>query len=75
VGSHREAAAQFARALRYADGLAPERRAELLERRSYECYLTNDFEGAIEARRAHCTSTGRPATAVARGTPTAGSRG
>ena len=51
LGSHREAAAQFARALRYADGLAPERRAELLERRSYECYLTNDFVGAIEARR------------------------
>ncbi|MGZ8633585.1 MAG: LuxR C-terminal-related transcriptional regulator, partial [Solirubrobacteraceae bacterium] len=51
LGSHREAAAQFARALRYADGLAPERRAPLLERRSYECYLINDFVGAIEARR------------------------
>ena len=33
LGSHREAAAQFARALRYADGLAHELRAELLERR------------------------------------------
>ena len=30
----------------------PSARAELLERRSYECYLTNDFAGAIEARRA-----------------------
>jgi DNA-binding CsgD family transcriptional regulator/tetratricopeptide (TPR) repeat protein len=51
LGSHREAAAQFARALRYAERLAPERRAELLERRSYECYLTDDIAGAIDARR------------------------
>jgi DNA-binding CsgD family transcriptional regulator len=51
LGSHREAAAQFARALRYGADLAPERRAELLERRSYECYLTDDIAGAIEARR------------------------
>ena len=43
--SHREAAAQFARALRYAHGLPRERRAELLERRSYECYLTDDIAG------------------------------
>jgi DNA-binding CsgD family transcriptional regulator len=49
--SHREAAAQFARALRYGAHLPRERRAELLERRSYECYLTNDIAGAIEARR------------------------
>jgi DNA-binding CsgD family transcriptional regulator len=51
LGSHREAAAQFARALRYAEALPPERRAELLERRSYECYLTNDVVHAIDARR------------------------
>jgi DNA-binding CsgD family transcriptional regulator len=51
LGSHREAAAQFARALRYADDLEPARRAELLERRSFECYLTDDMPGAIEARR------------------------
>ena len=51
LGSHREAAAQFARALRYAGGLPPDRRAELLERRSYECYLTHDIAGAVEARR------------------------
>jgi predicted ATPase len=36
LGSHREAAAHFARALRYGAALAPDRRAELLERRSYE---------------------------------------
>jgi DNA-binding CsgD family transcriptional regulator len=51
VGSHSEAAAQFARALRFADGIAPERRAELLDRRSYECYLTDRIPEATEARR------------------------
>jgi DNA-binding CsgD family transcriptional regulator len=51
LGSHREAAAQFARALRHGAGLPPDRRAELLERRSYECYLTHDIPGAIEARQ------------------------
>src|SRR5204863_9703605 len=45
------AADQFARALRYAEGLEPARRAELLERLSYECYLTNRVPEAIEARR------------------------
>jgi DNA-binding CsgD family transcriptional regulator len=52
LGSHREAAAQFARALRYAEDLEPARRAALLERRSYECYLTDRISDAIEARRA-----------------------
>ena len=51
VGAHREAAAQFARALRFADGLEPRQRAELLDRRSYECYLTDRIPEAIEARR------------------------
>jgi DNA-binding CsgD family transcriptional regulator len=46
VGAHREAAAQYARALRHADTLPPEERAELLERRSFECYLTDQHEGA-----------------------------
>jgi DNA-binding CsgD family transcriptional regulator len=50
VGAHREAAAQFARALRFAGGLDSRRRAELLERRSYECYLTNAMDDAIVAR-------------------------
>jgi DNA-binding CsgD family transcriptional regulator len=50
LGSHREAAKQYARALREADGLAPERRAELYERRSYECYLTDQMPEALEAR-------------------------
>jgi DNA-binding CsgD family transcriptional regulator len=50
VGSHREAAKQYARALREADGLPPEQRAELYERRSYECYLTDQMPEALEAR-------------------------
>jgi DNA-binding CsgD family transcriptional regulator len=48
-GAHREAAAQYARALRFAGRLAAEQRAELLERRSYECFLTRQFDEAIEA--------------------------
>jgi DNA-binding CsgD family transcriptional regulator len=51
LGSHREAAAQFARALRHGGGLPSDRRAELLERRSYECYLTHDIRGAVQARQ------------------------
>jgi DNA-binding CsgD family transcriptional regulator len=50
LGSHREAADQFARALRYARDLPPARRAALLERRSYECYLTDDIADAFAAR-------------------------
>jgi DNA-binding CsgD family transcriptional regulator len=51
VGAHREAAAQFKRALRFAGGLAPERRAELLDRHSYECYLTDRLPEAVDSRR------------------------
>ncbi len=46
--AHREAAAQYARALRFAWSLPPEAQAELLERRSHECYLTDQFNEAIE---------------------------
>jgi len=48
---HREAAEHFARALRHAGALPAERRAELWERRSYECYLTQQIEPAVAARR------------------------
>jgi DNA-binding CsgD family transcriptional regulator len=41
-------AAQYARALRFADGLPAEARATLLEGRSHECYLTDQTEVAIE---------------------------
>jgi predicted ATPase/DNA-binding CsgD family transcriptional regulator len=52
MGSHREAAAHYGSALRHAEALAPERRAELLERQSYECYLTDQIDQAIAARQA-----------------------
>ena len=51
VGSHREAAAHYQAALRYADNLDAVERAGLLEELSYECYLTGDNERAFEARR------------------------
>jgi DNA-binding CsgD family transcriptional regulator len=47
VGAHREAAAQYARALRHADGLPPLQRAALLEQRSFECYTTGKGRDAI----------------------------
>jgi DNA-binding CsgD family transcriptional regulator/tetratricopeptide (TPR) repeat protein len=49
LGAHREAAAQYARALRYGDRLTAGRRAELLERRSRACYLTDQNDAAVEA--------------------------
>ena len=52
LGAHREAAAQFARALRFADVLPLAERAALLERRSYECYLTDQHQGALPALEA-----------------------
>jgi DNA-binding CsgD family transcriptional regulator/tetratricopeptide (TPR) repeat protein len=49
--SHREAAAQFERALRWALPLPAGERALLYEARSYECYLTNQFGEALAARQ------------------------
>ena len=49
LNAHREAAAQYARALRFADGLTPARRADLLDRRSVACYLSERLEEAVEA--------------------------
>ncbi len=51
-GAHREAAAQYARALRYAGDLPPADRAQLLNARADECYLSADFDAAITAQRA-----------------------
>jgi DNA-binding CsgD family transcriptional regulator/tetratricopeptide (TPR) repeat protein len=51
LGAHREAAAHYGRALRFADSLPPNARAELLERRSHECYLTDQADEAIGAMR------------------------
>lgn len=50
LGAHREAAAQYARALRFADGIPTERLGEYLERQSYECYLTGQFDDALAAQ-------------------------
>jgi DNA-binding CsgD family transcriptional regulator len=49
VGAHREAAAQYARALRFSASLAVDAQAELYENLSYECYLTGEFGDAIAA--------------------------
>jgi DNA-binding CsgD family transcriptional regulator/tetratricopeptide (TPR) repeat protein len=51
LGAHREAADQYARALRFAAALPPEEIAELLEARGYECYLTDRVEDALAAQR------------------------
>ena len=51
LGAHREAAAQYGRALRFADGLPAEAVAKLLERRAYECYLTDQIDDALAAQR------------------------
>jgi DNA-binding CsgD family transcriptional regulator len=51
LGAHREAAAQFARALRHATKLPTADRVQLLERRAYECYLTDLTAEAVDARR------------------------
>lgn len=49
-GAHREAASQYARALRFADALSPDRLGDLLARRVDECWLTDQFDAAIEAQ-------------------------
>jgi DNA-binding CsgD family transcriptional regulator len=51
LGSHREAADQYARALRFGDSLPARRAAELLEARAYECYLTDSIEEALTAQQ------------------------
>jgi DNA-binding CsgD family transcriptional regulator/tetratricopeptide (TPR) repeat protein len=47
-GAHREAAAQYARALRWSDQLAGNHRAELLERGAHEHYLIDRFDESID---------------------------
>jgi DNA-binding CsgD family transcriptional regulator/tetratricopeptide (TPR) repeat protein len=49
LGAYREAAAQYARALRFGDRLPVDERAELLERRSHACYLTDQNDAAVAA--------------------------
>ncbi|HTK22705.1 MAG TPA: AAA family ATPase [Gaiella sp.] len=51
AGAYREAAAQYARALRFADRLSDGERARLLEGRSRACYLADDQTEAIDVIR------------------------
>jgi tetratricopeptide (TPR) repeat protein len=50
LGAHREASAHYAVGLRFAEGVTPETRAELLEGRSYEDYLYGRLVEATAAR-------------------------
>jgi DNA-binding CsgD family transcriptional regulator/tetratricopeptide (TPR) repeat protein len=52
LGAYREAAALYGRALRFGDRLPAGVRAELLERRSHACYLTDQNDAAVEAIQA-----------------------
>jgi DNA-binding CsgD family transcriptional regulator/tetratricopeptide (TPR) repeat protein len=49
LSAHREAAAQYARALRFADRLPPVERAQLLEEYSWESAATDRYDEAIRA--------------------------
>jgi DNA-binding CsgD family transcriptional regulator/tetratricopeptide (TPR) repeat protein len=49
LGAHREAAAHYARALRFAEAVSPAERAQLLDRRAHECFLTDQNVEAVEA--------------------------
>ena len=51
LGAHREAAAQYARALRFAEGVPLDARAELLDRHANECWMIGEFTEAIEVHR------------------------
>ena len=51
VGAHREAIAYYRTALQHADQMSPETHASLLDGVAYECLLTGELEGAIDARR------------------------
>jgi DNA-binding CsgD family transcriptional regulator/tetratricopeptide (TPR) repeat protein len=50
LGAHREAAEQYARAHRFAEGLPPDAIARLLEARAQECYLTEQTDEALGAQ-------------------------
>ena len=52
LGSHREAAEHLRTALRHGSALDPSARADLLERLSYECYLTSQHDESLELRLA-----------------------
>src|SRR5262249_1096400 len=49
VGAHRESAAQYSRALRFAESMTHAERAELLHERAYQCMLTDQIDEAVAA--------------------------
>jgi DNA-binding CsgD family transcriptional regulator/tetratricopeptide (TPR) repeat protein len=51
AGAHSEAAAQYARALRFADALDDDARGELFDRRAYACYIIGEFDAALEVEQ------------------------
>jgi DNA-binding CsgD family transcriptional regulator len=51
LGAHREAAREYRLALRFPEVLDHARTADLYDHLSYECYLTNEPEAALAARR------------------------
>ncbi|MEU9479097.1 AAA family ATPase [Streptomyces sp. NPDC048191] len=51
MGAHREAAVQYARALRYADRLPPDQQISLLEGRSQACLLSSQLDEGIASLR------------------------
>ncbi len=75
LGAYREAAAQYARALRFADELSPNERATLLERQSDAYYMTDEQRQAIavleQAVELHSRAgdAGREAAALSRLVP------
>ena len=48
-GAHREAAAQYGRALRFGERLPESERIDLLKRRARECYVTDQYDEGIAA--------------------------
>jgi DNA-binding CsgD family transcriptional regulator len=51
LGAHREAAAQYARALAYSEGMPAKKLAELLQHHSHECFLVDRFDPAIASEK------------------------
>src|SRR5439155_27245682 len=49
LGAHREAVVHYARALRFGDRLPAAERADLLERRARECYVTDEYDHGMAA--------------------------
>ena len=49
LGAHREAAAQYERALRFGDQLPLVECADLLQRYSWECFVTDQYDAGIAA--------------------------